>query len=210
MNRAFPVLLFIAIIAVASIARGQNTTALGEVQGTSLGKDQNDSRDYVNSLIPAPEKFGKGEKKTQVSRAELKSNSIKDSTFGGSLLNMGIDTAEPKLDESKHQNAQTEAAQKSATIEKQPEAAAKEPVAAEKPPGEATQRPEDQETFSNLSMTATLGDALSQEDKAAAEAKMLSGSGDTHNRDQSGTSGDKTSTATSSDKSSDPKPNGDH
>jgi len=210
---------FIVILAGAALMVPWSARAQSSLSKTTLGQDQNDDRDYVNSLTAAPSKsYGKGEKKSQMSKAELKSKSINDSTFGGSLLNMGIDSGAPRLDESKLVNAKAEESQKPAAsnrqaataTEKKSAAAAKEPAAAEKPAEEATQPAESEAIFSNLSTTATLGDSLSQADAAAAEAKSLSSSGDTHNKDQANTTGGKTSNATSSDKSSDTKPNGDH
>jgi hypothetical protein len=75
---------------------------------TTFGHSQNDSRDYVNSLVPGEKKYGKGEKKEEVNATQLKSKTVKDTTFGGSLLNMGIVGAEPKLDESKRPVADSE------------------------------------------------------------------------------------------------------
>ena len=75
---------------------------------TTLGQSQSDERDLANSLITAPQKYGKGEKKGQVNPAELKSKSIKDATFGGSLLNIGMDSGQPKLDASKEHSAPSE------------------------------------------------------------------------------------------------------
>lgn len=197
--------------------------AQGVLDKTSLGKAQNDDRDLVNSLIPGQEKFGHGEKKSQVSSAELKSKTIKDSTFGGSLLNMGIDPSEPKIDESKLRSAPA-ATDKTATDSKKhaasnqnqsaaapAEPAIQNPAASEKAPEAATGHAASDETFSNLSMTATLGDALVQEEKAAAEAKSFSSSEDNQNKNRNAAGGsDKNSSTTSSDKSTDPKSNGDH
>jgi hypothetical protein len=182
--------------------------AQSSVEQTTLGKDQNDNRDYVNSLMPGPQRFGKGEKKVQINSAELKSKSLKDATFGGSLLNMGIDDGAPKLDESKLHNAQTETDKDSAASRQQTAATEKESAAAEKQPAAGSQPADSDRVFSNLSVTATLADSLVQQDKAAEEAKTLSTSSDTHiNKDQSAGPGDKTSAAASS---PEPKPNGDH
>lgn len=91
---------------------------------TTLDKPQNDARDLANSLVPGEQKYGKGERKAQVKATELKSKSINDSTFGGTLLNMGIDPAAPKLDESKLREAKSEEA---STRLKQAEPKQKEP-----------------------------------------------------------------------------------
>ena len=91
---------------------------------TTFGQSQNDGRDYMNSLTPGEKKYGKHEKKEEVNSGQLKSNSLKDTTFGGSLLNMGIVGAEPKLDESKHQVAESlkdsSSVKQSAATEKEP------------------------------------------------------------------------------------------
>ena len=79
---------------------------------TTLGSSQNDARDLTNSLVPSPQRYGKGEKKGQVNTADLKSKPIKDTTFGGSLLNMGLDPAQPKLDEKKLHDSPSETAPK--------------------------------------------------------------------------------------------------
>ena len=92
---------------------------------TTYGRSQNDGRDLANSLVPGEKKFGKGEKKLEVNSAELKSKTVKDTTFGGSLLNMGIVGAEPKLDESKRPAIGTE---KDSTSVKQSAATGKEPL----------------------------------------------------------------------------------
>src|SRR5438045_9665074 len=94
---------FGAALFVAPLADGQAV-----LKNTSLGQSQNDERDLANSLTAGPQKYGKGEKKAQVNSTDLKSKSIKDATFGGSLLNIGIDPAAPKLDASKEHIAPTE------------------------------------------------------------------------------------------------------
>lgn len=211
----FVLILGAVVLVIPSLARAQ--ASLG---GTTLGKAQNDERDLANSLVPGAQKFGKGEKKAEVSAAELKSKSIHDATFGGSLLNMGIDSsAQPKLDEAKLRAAGSAADKKSgaaqqpaAAVQKEPAPALpKEPAAVEKGPDPTAEaEPADnQSTFSNLSMTATLADALTAEDRAAEEAKSSSSSGATHNSTGQGpgttNTGDKASTATSPD----PKPESD-
>jgi hypothetical protein len=114
-------LVFTAVVAFAAAAHGQ-----GVLDKTTLGARQNDERDLANSLVPGEKKYGgRGEKKAQVNTAELKSKSIKDTTFGGSLLNMGIDPAAPKLDESKLHEAKGE---KDSTGLKQAEPNEKEPA----------------------------------------------------------------------------------
>ena len=92
---------------------------------TTFGQSQNDARDLANSLVPGEKRWGKGEKKVEVNSGELKSKTVKDTTFGGSLLNMGIVGAEPKLDESKRPAVKIE---NDSTSEKQSAAIAKEPL----------------------------------------------------------------------------------
>src|ERR1700747_2316541 len=97
----------IALVAATGFMSRQ-VSAQAVLDRTTLGQSNNDERDLANSLVPGPKKYGKGEKKQEVNPAELKSSSSKDTTFGGSLLNMGIDSAEPKLDESKAHSAPKE------------------------------------------------------------------------------------------------------
>jgi len=115
------ILVFTAVVVCATAAHGQAV-----LNKTTLGQPQNDGRDLANSLVPGEKKYGgKGEKKEHVNAAELKSKSIKDTTFGGSLLNMGIDPAAPKLDESKLHEAKSE---KDSTALKQATPSEKEPA----------------------------------------------------------------------------------
>ena len=205
-----------SLVALGSVLLAPSLHAQAVLKDTSLGQDQNDERDYINSLQSGPQKFGKGEKKVQINARELKSKSINDGTFGGSLLNMGINDGAPKLDETKVRSAQTEADKNSAASKQQQTAIKKESgnaatskdsAAAEKQPGDATQPADNDQSFSNLSMTATLGDSLVQQEKAAEEAKTTSS--DTHNnKDQ--TAGTADSDKTSAASSPEPKPNGDH
>jgi hypothetical protein len=137
-------------------------SAQGALDKTTLGKQQNDARELANSLVPGEQKYGgKGEKKEKVNTAELKSKSIKDTTFGGSLLNVGIDPAVPKLDEQKLHNAPSE---KESQTSKEAEAAV---------PKDSTQaRAVEQEgSFLNLSDTAMLAQQANQSDAAADKGK---------------------------------------
>lgn len=58
---------------------------------TTLGKSQNSGEDLANSLRPGPQKFGKGEKKSEVDPKTLQSKTIKDPTFQGGLNDLGLD-----------------------------------------------------------------------------------------------------------------------
>ena len=208
------------MLLILPLARAQGPAVLDR---TTLGKDQNDERDLMNSLTasPAP-KYGHGEKKVLVSAAELKSKSMNDTTFGGSLLNIGIDPSVPKLDESKSRTppVETQSRQQLAATEKEP-TVAKQPAAVEKQSSASSRPVEFQPTFSNLSTTATLADKLGESgvsapaDKGSATSSGSSAAtadgSDAQKKDQSGGSTDaKPSTTSSSDKSSDPKPDGDH
>lgn len=207
-------ILFVLTLVCATFVVAPSLHAQASLDKTTFGKSQNDDRDLVNSLVPGAEKYGRGEKKSQVSAAELKSKTVKDSTFGGSLLNMGIDASAPKIDESKLRHATTgpdtasaASKQSSAGTEKQSAAVAPQPAAIEKAPDAGSHGAEnDEHAFSNLSMTATLADSLTQEDKAAEEAKSLPSVGDSHNKDQSASKTGEKTTGSSPDKSSDTKP----
>ena len=78
------IVVSIAYVFISPLAHGQ-----GALDKTTFGKSQNDSRDLVNSLIPGPQR-PKHEKKEEVDPKKLQSKSIKDPTFGGSLVEMGL------------------------------------------------------------------------------------------------------------------------
>ncbi len=81
---------------ISPLARGQ-----ASLNGTTLGKSQNDSRDLANSLIPGKPRLGK-EKKEEVDPQKLPSKAIKDPKFQGSLLDEGLDSsAETKSQDEK-------------------------------------------------------------------------------------------------------------
>ncbi len=214
------IFVFLATVIASPLVRAQAV-----LDKTTLGQSQNDDRDLANSLVPGPQRYGKGEKKSQIKAAELKSKTIHDATFGGSLLNMGIGSAaQPKLDETKLRNAQTEVETQPSAAPKQSTAAtekdatkAKEPAedsgqrsedrsaASEKDPGASTEPVESQPTFSNLSTTATLADNLAQADANAApnqsKTTSASASDDPQKKAQSANA--------ATDKSSTPKSDGD-
>src|SRR4029077_18211559 len=158
------IFIFLATVIASPLAYGQlSPNDPGILSKTTFGQSQNDDRDLANSLVAGPQKFGKGEKKQMVSAADLKSKSIKDTTFGGSLLNIGIPTPQPKLDEAKLHNAPTEMAssaskEQPATTEKGSNASKQTAAAVEKEPSASTQSAENQAVFSNLSTTATWGE----------------------------------------------------
>ena len=182
------------MVLTASVAHGQLAPNEPAVLGkTTLGQSQNDDRDLANSLIAGPQKYGKGEKKAQVNAAELKSKSIKDATFGGSLLNIGIGSAaEPKLDASKeHAAPSEEEPSKKTKSTAQNSSTAEQPAPEQIPAGVNQPRiSESGFSFSSLSQTATLADDLGQPDTGAASTSAskpaASSSGDTSKKDQGG------------------------
>ena len=141
-----------------------------QLQGTTLGKPQNDERDLYNSLIPGEKKYGgKHEKKEEVNAAELKSKSINNSTFGGNMLSLGIDPSEPKLDESKmrRMGAATSSTESSEATEAKPA----KTKATEKQPAEPEKKSslgDGGSPFSSLSQTAPLAEQLHEARGASA------------------------------------------
>ena len=206
------IVIVVAILVVSPMAHSQDAAVLNN---TSMGRDQNDARDYINSLQPGPQKYGKGEKKAQINSAELKSKSIKDATFGGSLMNIGIDSSVPKLDAAKEHAAPTEEAPVRKATSEQPSTASKQTETKEQ---EASANSESQTqpeplggaTFSNLSQTALLADDLNGTTDlgvSKAQSKTSSSSSNAHSDDaQKKKTDDKSAT----DKTGATKPDGDH
>jgi hypothetical protein len=86
---------------ICPLAHGQSG-----LSGTTLGKSQNSSEDLVNSLIPGKPHYGKGEKKEEVDPKKLPSKAIKDPTFGGSIVEMGLGSSgDPDLHRQKPRGA---------------------------------------------------------------------------------------------------------
>ncbi|HST29437.1 MAG TPA: hypothetical protein VLK27_01200 [Chthoniobacterales bacterium] len=206
------VAVFFSSVLILSIAPLAHAQAV--LNNTTLGQRQNDDRDLVNSLVPGPQKYGKGEKKSQVSAAELKSKSIKDATFGGSLMNIGIDAAVPKLDGSKEHSAPSEEPASRPASAEQTSSASKQPAPTEQASSASAQAAETDSTFSSLTQTATLADDLGQADIAVAPAPEArtspssSTANDKQKKEQGGA--EKPSTTSSTEKSSTTKPDGDH
>ena len=183
------------VLTIAPLAQSQvapNEPAV--LNNTTLGQSQNDQRDLANSLIAGPQKFGKGEKKAQINAGELKSKSIKDATFGGSLLNTGIAGAEPKLDASKERAAPSEEKTSTRTVSTEPMSSPSPQAAPTERVPTGTNQPRVSESgfsFSSLSQTATLADELGETGAAAApattsKASNSNASHDPQNTDQSG------------------------
>lgn len=214
------ILIFLATVIASPLAYGQLApTDPGVLGKTTFGQSQNDERDLANSLVAGPQKYGKGEKKQLVSAADLKSKSLKDSTFGGSLLNIGIPSTEPKLDEAKLRTAPAEGAasaskEQPATTEKESNAS-KQTATVEKEPSASAQPAENQPVFSSMSTTATLAENLGAADAAAAESASQSKTSSSSTATAATTTGDapkkdQGGATTSSDKSLTTKPDGDH
>ncbi len=82
---------------ISPFASGQSA-----LDQTTLGKSQNDSRDLANSLVPAKQRFDKGEKKEEVDPRTLPTKTVKDTTFQGTLMDIGVDwTGDIKLQDKK-------------------------------------------------------------------------------------------------------------
>src|SRR5438270_4758858 len=87
------IVILLAYGFVAPLAFGQAV-----LNKTDLGKSQNTTEDLANSLIVNNKpKVGKGEKKEEVDPKKLPSKTIKDTTFSGSLNDMGLDWTSDKM-----------------------------------------------------------------------------------------------------------------
>jgi hypothetical protein len=166
---------------------------------TTLGKSQNDGRDLANSLVPGEKKFGKGEKKEEVNAADLKSKPVKDTTFGGSLLNMGIVGVEPKLDESKRRAVESE---KDSSSVKQPAVTEKEPL---------LQLSDSAALQQKLDQSASV---VADNESRATSGNATAGGSETRKKEQTATTAepakDQKSSTDSSEKPAAGKPDGDH
>jgi hypothetical protein len=147
------VLLTVMVTLVPPKACAQGPQGGGSILD-DLGNSKNGPEDIANSLVPGPKKYGHGETKEQINAAQLKTKSINDSTFGGSLLNSGLTGAEPKLDAPKTLPAP---AGKESSV-------SKHSATAENQGGDSKQSGESKQgfTFSNLSQTATLSEQLEE------------------------------------------------
>jgi len=73
-------------------AFAQNYLQDKHTQGTTLGESNNTSQDLANSLVvPNRSKIDKHEKKEEVDPKKLVSHKSKDTTFSGSLNDIGLD-----------------------------------------------------------------------------------------------------------------------
>jgi len=81
------ILIFAAFGLVCPLASGQAV-----LDKTDFGKSQNTPEDLANSLVPGkPRTVGRGEKKEEVDPRSLPSKTVKDTTFEGTLLDIGFD-----------------------------------------------------------------------------------------------------------------------
>jgi hypothetical protein len=85
------ILIFAGFGLVCPLARGQANQPI--LDKTTFGHSQNDGRDLQNSLIVPNRVHIKGEKTEQVDPQKLSSRSTKDAKFQGSLLDMGLGSA---------------------------------------------------------------------------------------------------------------------
>jgi len=172
---------------------------------TSFGHSQNDAVDLQNSLIPGEKKFGKGEKKLEVNAAELQTKKEKDTTFGGSLLNMGIDPTEPKLDSSK-QNVAPREQQPAKSVSTKPT----EPAVNASTQSEVAEK---EPTFSDLSSTAVLGEELADPSEPTEKERATSTTSNPANAKANNDQRDATTSNATQDKvpaEKPSKPDGDH
>jgi hypothetical protein len=103
--RALVLLLVSGFCAPLAFGQGEGG-ALGK---TTLGKSQNTSQDLANSLVPGPPRYGKNEKKTEVDPKTLQSKKTNDTTFSGSLNDIGLDWGGNKLGKPHGSSSETEA-----------------------------------------------------------------------------------------------------
>ena len=99
------ILVFAVSGLIAPLAPGQQAI----LDKTTLGSSQNDYRDFQNSMVvPQHKRFGK-EKKEEVDLRTLQSKGMKDPTFGGSLVEMGLGSSgDPDLHQQKPRSATDE------------------------------------------------------------------------------------------------------
>ena len=145
----------------APLAFGQGEGgALGK---TTLGKSQNTSQDLANSLVPGPPKYGKNEKKAEVDPKKLESKKTNDTTFSGSLNDIGLDWGGNKLGKPHGSQGGSDADSKNA---KQSDADAKKESKPTKSTTEASENSQSKEQ-----KTASAHDEKSSAKEKAATAK---------------------------------------
>src|SRR5437763_4813193 len=116
----------IFVVALVLILPGSRAFSQS-LRGATLGQSQNDDRDLANSLIvnPNKSKVGKGEKKEEVDPKKLPSKKSNDTTFSGSLNDIGLDwrsktMGRPKIaNEKEAHTAKTESSGEAASVSKE-------------------------------------------------------------------------------------------
>src|SRR5262249_22895473 len=118
-------LLRVIIFSVACGFLSSSAVGQGVLNKTDFGKSQNTSADLVNSLVPGPQKYGKGEKKEEVDPKKLASKTVKDTTFSGTLMDVDLDWTGDKLGKQRTTSEPDSKAQKNvdAVAEKETKAA---------------------------------------------------------------------------------------
>ena len=88
----FGLAISLACVLFSTAASGQAV-----LDKTTLGRSQNDYRDFENSMVPGKKRYDKGEKKEEVDLKTLQSKSSKDTTFQGNLMDIDLDWGGEKL-----------------------------------------------------------------------------------------------------------------
>ena len=150
------ILVFAASGLIAPLVSGQSA-----LNKTTLGQSQNDGRDLANSLVPGQPRFGKGERKEEVDPKKLPSKSVKDPKFEGSLLSMGLGSAE---DPDSHQEKVRGASDKDSKPSKQADAGSEKDSKVSK----QADTPGDKD--SKVSKSTQAGDGQNKDQKATSAA----------------------------------------
>jgi len=87
----------VLVLVMASALFSPLVSGQATLDKTTLGHSQNSSADLANSLVPGPKHFGKGEKKSEVDPKTLPSKTSHDTTFSGSLNDIGLDWGGDKM-----------------------------------------------------------------------------------------------------------------
>ena len=173
MNPAFRLLLvLVASGLIAPRVFGQGGIIDDGILGkTTFGQSQNSPQDLANSLVPGPKRYGKGEKKEEVDLKNLQSNSSKDTTFQGNLMDLDLDWHGDKLGKPKTNDEKDSKAAKSADaggakdskVSKQADTSGDKDPKASKPAQAADGQNKDQKAA-----TASATETTSEKEKAPA------------------------------------------
>ena len=88
---------FVSLFVLFSVLLAPSAFAQGALGKTDYGKSMNTDADLVNSLVPGPQKYWKGEKKAEVDAKTLQSKTTKDPMFQGGLMDVGLDWTADKM-----------------------------------------------------------------------------------------------------------------